>query len=298
MSYKLFCYTPATLLLIRLIALSLVVWHVQPLFALAFASYTPNRVNVPLLSSPKLNATTPVGGHVVVDIQRTHTIFLPLVVAPGTTRPVMPGVPLDPYATQTGEGTFYGATGGGNCMFDPTPENLMVAAMNHTDYANALLCGAYIEVQGPAGTVMVRIVDRCPECRPGDVDLSREAFARIADPIQGRVPIRWRIISPGSHDLSGPIAYRFKEGSNQYWTAIQVRNHRNPVYRLEYRADDGSFQPLERQEYNYFVAPQGLGPGPYTLRVTDIYGHTLIDSGITLIEAGMIVGSGQFPPQP
>lgn len=77
-----------------------------------------------------------------------------------------------------------------------------------------------------------------------------------------------------------------------------MRNHRNPVYRLEYRAADGSFQPLERQEYNYFVAPQGLGPGPYTLRVTDIYGHTLIDSGIILIEAGVVVGSGQFPPQP
>lgn len=289
MFYQLFCY---------LITLSLAIWHVQPLFALRYALYISNRGDVPPATPPTLYVINPVNHGVVVNTQRTHTIFLPLVVAPGSARPVVPGLPLDPYATHTGEGTFYGATGGGNCMFDPTPDNLMVAAMNHTDYANALLCGAYIEVQGPAGTVIVRIVDRCPECRPGDVDLSREAFARIADPIQGRVPISWRIISPDSRDLSGPIAYRFKEGSSQYWTAIQVRNHRNPVYRLEYQAADGAFQPLERHEYNYFVAPQGLGPGPYTLRVTDIYGHTLIDSGITLIEAGVVAGNGQFPPQP
>lgn len=143
MSHKLFCYTPATLLLMRLIALILVVWPVQPLFALALASYQKRPA-----SHPTLNITTPAGYNAVMDLQRTHTIFLPLVVAPGNTRTVMPGLPLDPFATHTGEGTFYGATGGGNCMFDPTPENLMVAAMNHTDYANALLCGAYIEVQG------------------------------------------------------------------------------------------------------------------------------------------------------
>ncbi|WP_231925164.1 RlpA-like double-psi beta-barrel domain-containing protein [Micromonospora purpureochromogenes] len=27
-------------------------------------------------------------------------------------------------------------------------------------------------------------MDQCPECEPGHLDLSREAFAEIADPVQ------------------------------------------------------------------------------------------------------------------
>ena len=52
-------------------------------------------------------------------------------------------------------------------------------------------CGKYINVRGPNGTVKVKIVDTCPPCKSGDVDLSPEAFGRIADFAKGRVPISW-----------------------------------------------------------------------------------------------------------
>lgn len=198
-----------------------------------------------------------------------------------------------PDVFHTGEGTYYDATGAGNCSFDPSPQDLMVAAMNHTDYAQAALCGAYVEVIGPKGSVTVKIVDRCPECAPGDIDLSKEAFALIADLVAGRVPIRWRIVSP---ELQGPIVYRFKEGSNPYWTAVQIRNHRNPVARFEYRVSAGAFKAVPRTDYNYFVEDQGMGAGPYTFRVTDIYGNVLQDSGMPFVEGGEIPGSAQFPP--
>lgn len=194
-----------------------------------------------------------------------------------------------------GEGTYYDATGAGNCSFDPSPENLMVAAMNETDYANAALCGAYIDVEGPEGKATVRIVDRCPECAPGDVDLSPEAFVLIADLVAGRVPIRWHIVSP---ELAGPIIYRFKGGSNQWWTAVQIRNHRNPVAKVEYRLQNGEFKAIPRMNYNYFVEADGMGPGPYTFRVTDMYGNVLQDSNIPHMEGGEVAGSGQFPPGP
>jgi expansin (peptidoglycan-binding protein) len=167
--------------------------------------------------------------------------------------------------------------------------------MNHADYDNAALCGAFIEIVGPKGRVTVRIVDRCPECARGDVDMSPQAFARIADLSAGRVPIRWRIVSPA---LTGPIAYRFKEGSSQWWTAVQIRNHRNPVARFEYLRSDGQWQTVPREMYNYFVASSGMGPGPYTFRVTDMYGNVLIDAGVPLIEGGVINGAAQFPPAP
>lgn len=193
---------------------------------------------------------------------------------------------------RTGEGTFYGATGAGNCSFDPSPDNLMVAAMNETDYDSARLCGAYVEATGPQGTVVVRIVDRCPECQPGDIDFSAEAFALIADPIDGRVPISWRIISP---ELDGPIVYRYKEGSSQYWTAVQIRNHRNPVAKFEYQTSDGQFKTVPREMYNYFVEPSGMGPGPYTFRVTDIYGNIITDSNVPFIDSGTVSSGSQFP---
>lgn len=223
-----------------------------------------------------------------------QTVLLPLVVKPGSSQTV-PGLPWDPYATRTGQATYYTATGAGNCSYEATPDDLMVAAMNQVDYANSLICGAYVEITGPKGMVTVRIADRCPECPVGNIDLSQEAFARIANPVDGRVPITWRIVSPA---LGDPIAYRFKEGSSQWWTAVQIRNHRNPVYKVEYRTAAGAWKTLARQEYNYFIDDQGMGPGPYTLRVTDIYGHVITDNNIPLTVGGIVAGSAQFPPQP
>ncbi|NJP04682.1 MAG: hypothetical protein HC837_03150 [Chloroflexaceae bacterium] len=220
-------------------------------------------------------------------------VFVPLIIRGNVGGDASEAPPDDPPDNEvhTGQATFYGATGAGNCSFDATPDNLMVAAMNTTDYANALLCGAYVEVTGADGVVTVRIVDRCPECGPGHIDLSAEAFAAIADPIQGIVPISWVIVSP---ELAGPLVYRFKEGSSQYWTAVQVRNHRNPIATLEYQTSDGSFTMVPREMYNYFVEAGGMGPGPYTFRVTDIYGQVLVDEGIELIEAGEVSGAAQF----
>lgn len=212
-------------------------------------------------------------------------LFLPLVSAP--LAPIPFGYVHD------GEGTYYAATGAGNCGFPATPDNLMVAALNLTDYANAALCGAYIRVHGPSGSVDVRVVDSCPPCAPGDVDLSLEAFAHIANPVAGRVPITWQLLS---YPLDGPIVYHFKDGSNPWWTAIQIRNHRNPVVSVEWLDGGGTYRQLPRTSYNYFVAYSGLGPGPYTFRVTDIFGNTLADSGIPLLDDADFMGSGQFPP--
>jgi expansin (peptidoglycan-binding protein) len=218
-----------------------------------------------------------------------HTVFVPLILKLGST-------PSGGGAIHTGEATYYTeADGGGNCSFDPTPQDLMVGAMNQTDYANSAICGAYVELTGPNGTITIRIVDRCPECPAGNIDLSPSAFAKIAELSKGRVPISWRIVSP---DISGPIRYHFKEGSSQWWTAVQIRNHRNPIAKLEFLDSNGQFVAMERLEYNYFLRPgdaKGLGPGPYTFRVTDSYGNVLTDSGIALKEAGEVAGSAQFP---
>ena len=220
----------------------------------------------------------------VARAQSGHSVYLPVVMA-------MRANPV-----HTGIATYYDATGAGACLFDPSPQDLNVAAMNAEEYNTAAWCGAYVRVVGPKGNVTVRIVDLCPECKAGHLDLSRQAFAQIADLPLGRVPITWQLISPA---LSGPIAYHFKDGSNQWWTAVQVRNHRNPIARLEYRTSGGLWVTVARTDYNYFVQTNpGMGPGPYMFRVTDVYGNTLTDSNIPHVENGTVNGAGQFPPGP
>ncbi len=191
----------------------------------------------------------------------------------------------------TGEGTYYDADGTGSCSFDASPGDLLVAAMNAPDYGAATWCGACLEVTGPMGTVVVRVVDQCPGCAHGDLDLSREAFEMISPLAAGRVPITWHAVAC---EVSGPIAYHFKDGANAYWTAIQIRDHRYPIARVEARTGD-AWQPIERVEYNYFVESDGLGAGPYALRVTDTRGHVVEDAAIELGDDVTRTGAEQFP---
>ena len=116
---------------------------------------------------------------------------LPAPAATSLWLPLVLNQPAPANPVHTGIATYYNANGDGACMFGPSPGDLMVSAMNSPEYGNAAACGAYVHVIGPKGQVTVRIVDLCPECNAGHLDLSREAFARIADLPQGRVDITW-----------------------------------------------------------------------------------------------------------
>jgi expansin (peptidoglycan-binding protein) len=192
--------------------------------------------------------------------------------------------------TEHGDGTYYAADGSGNCSFDPSPNDLLVAAMDAPLYAGSAVCGECVAITGPKGQVTVRIVDQCPGCKAGDLDLSPQAFGMIADLSAGRVPISWNVVPC---NVQGNVAYRFKEGSNAYWTAIQVRNHRLPIAKLEWMKG-GAWVELPRQDYNYFVDANGTGSAGFAVRVTAIDGQTLTDM-LPAVSPGLVVtGAGQF----
>jgi expansin (peptidoglycan-binding protein) len=196
-------------------------------------------------------------------------------------------------AIHRGEATFYGATGEGALGFDATDDR-MITAMNTIDLYGSDAAGGHVKVKGPKGEVTVKVVDELPEQRKGALDLSQEAFAKIADPVDGRVPIEWEFVDG---DVEGPIQYKFKEGSNEYWTAIQVRNHRTRVKEVEVQKDDGSWENLNRESYNYFTSPSGgMGPGPYNIRVTDVNGQVVEDKNVPFSPGSVVDGKSQFPP--
>ena len=204
-----------------------------------------------------------------------------------------PPVSCDTPEMHTGEGTYYDfADGSGNCGFPATPDDLRVAAMNQTDYAGSAACGTCARITGPTGSVTVRVVDRCPECAPGDIDLSPSAFDEIAERSAGRVPIAWTYVPC---DVAGGLVYHFKDGSNPWWTGVQVRNHRHAIVRFEVADDTGAFREVPRLNYNYFVDDGGMGEGPFTFRVTDVYGNVATDTGIPLLDDADAPGVAQFP---
>jgi expansin (peptidoglycan-binding protein) len=155
----------------------------------------------------------------------------------------------------------------------------MIAAMNTTDYETSRACGAYVLVRAANGkSITVRITNGCPlPCAPGQLDLSQEAFAELADLEVGRIPITWRLLSPGT---SNTISIRYKTGSSPYWCGIQAIGHRNPVAHLEVKTG-GGWRQLPRTEYNYFLSADGSGCGN-SIRITDIYGEQLTITGIAL----------------
>ena len=99
-----------------------------------------------------------------------------------------------PAVDYSGEATYYAADGTGACGFKASPNDLNVAALNKSQYAKSW-CGQCALVTGPKGSVKVRIVDLCPGCARGDLDLSQQAFTAIAALSAGRVKITWHVVA-------------------------------------------------------------------------------------------------------
>jgi len=193
----------------------------------------------------------------------------------------------------SGVATFYTtADGTGACLYDKDTSDTHIAALNVSDWAGSAWCGACVDITGPsANTVRIRIVDECPDCMPGQLDLHPGAFAELAPTSQGRIPITWTFVAC---DVTGPVQYKYKDGSNPYWTAVQVRNSRYPISKFESSQDGLNFVEAQRQDYNYFLNGSGFGTGMVHVRITGESGEVLEDT-LPPVQANAInAGAAQF----
>ena len=175
-------------------------------------------------------------------------------------------------AVHKGKATFYDMGGGtGNCSFPSVPANDLFVALGADEYGNAAACGSYLDVTGPKGKVRVKVIDSCPPCTPGHIDLSRTAFGKIADHVTGIIPVTFKaVVNPS---VPGPLSIRFEGGSSRYWMAFNVDNHGNPLRTVQVRTGGGSFVSATRQKHNVWVVDGGAGAGPFQVRMTDVYGR-------------------------
>ena len=90
------------------------------------------------------------------------------------------------------------------------------------------------------------------------------------------------------------IRYHFQGEAGDYWFAVQIRNHRNPIYSVEVNVD-GQWRQASRSDYNYWVLNQCCGSGPFSLRIEDIFGNQIVNDGIVLSAGLETPGQGQFP---
>lgn len=192
----------------------------------------------------------------------------------------------------TGQATFYTLQGGGgNCSYPGPPANRLYAAVSPAEYAKAAACGGMLDVAGPLGTVRVTVIDQCPECKLGHIDLSAEAFARIAKPSDGLVPVTYTVVRNPAP--AGDLAFRIQEGASQYWFSLLVINNGNPLAKVEVHGPSGGWLNLTRADYNYWIYEPGAGPGPFSVRVTDVLGNVAVAGGIRLAP-GAVQHSGQY----
>lgn len=205
------------------------------------------------------------------------------------------GVPDCPavFEALDGVATYYAADGGGNCSFAPSSD-LLVTAVAAPDWAGSAQCGRCLEVWGPEGRIVVRVVDQCPECAAGHLDLSASAFDLIADPVQGIVPVSFRSIDC---PVTGNVTVHQKDGVNVWWFAVQVRNARYGIASIELRENGSAiWQAMARQDYNYFLLTSGPGLAfPVALRITDVHLHQIVENVVTVIPDGDTPGAHQLP---
>jgi len=199
-----------------------------------------------------------------------------------------------------GEGTFYGGvagSSGGNCGIPVPLDDTLHCGLNNIDYDTANACGACIQIWGPKGDVVVKVVDRCPECKEGDIDMTPQAFFQLAEDRDGRVDISWKFVECPVQN----IKLFYKEGSSQYWAGVQFRDIKYPIKKFEYLNEvTGEYTEIKREMYNFWVNPTGFDvdkstAGPYNFRIEDYNNQVLVLNDIPFQANGELDLGVQFP---
>ncbi len=187
-----------------------------------------------------------------------------------------------------GEGTQYGGvagSNGGNCGIWVDSSNSYTCALNQSQYDSSSACGACIHAYGPLGDVQVQVVDRCPECAQGDIDFATGAFLQIATLEQGRVSIRWQFV-PCALAIDDPsIHITVDSGTSAWYFKAMFDNLYVALASVDYLDAEGNWILLQREMYNYFIAPSGIEGGksflsPHTFRLTSVAGEQLVVNAV------------------
>ncbi|WP_433073068.1 expansin EXLX1 family cellulose-binding protein [Dactylosporangium sp. CA-052675] len=175
-----------------------------------------------------------------------------------------------------GSASYYTAGRNGMCNLG-TPADGAYAAVGRAEYAGGKGCGTLLDVTGPNGTTRVQVVDLCPGCPAGKIDLGKGSFAKIGALSAGIIPVTYTTVRDPQ---VGPLRVRVKGGKGYSSLSVVVDNHGNPLSTVELQQGD-SFVALRHGEDNTWTGPSGLN-GTVSLRISDVYGHQALVAGLAL----------------
>lgn len=151
-------------------------------------------------------------------------------------------IPLLDSGLSFGDITTYGSvsqpapSSGGACNYGPTQVYAFAAIQVHQipgdmrgQWQDGKNCGQCLAVSArtPSGweTTVVRIMDKCPDAHCG-VDLGGLPAKALMGEKPGRYSGKWTWVSCAGHPATfdGPPTLFVKEGSNAFWSLVQVRN--------------------------------------------------------------------------
>ena len=213
-----------------------------------------------------------------------------------------------------GRATFFDAAnpagGLGNSGFDiPAQDQLhKVVAINNVQWNGSEASGAFMEVSGPKqregeAPIIVQVTDQLWE-RADGMDMSAEAFEKVADPVDGIVNIDYQLVGPADdyvtaygHRIGDGIVVEGIADSNPWYPTLRLNNHRYPVESVELIESDGDLIEMERGSDNRFILEETEPVyGAQDLLVTDIFGQqvTLEDIDISNGSDADVVTGEQF----
>ncbi|EGZ14542.1 hypothetical protein PHYSODRAFT_508222 [Phytophthora sojae] len=182
-----------------------------------------------------------------------------------------------------GEGTSYtlGQVSAGNCnfMYDPGVGDYY-AALNSEQWDSTLNCGRCAEVScadsrcsDTSSTVTVFIVDKCPECSQGDLDLSPTVFKQLTGSDPSRYSIRWKFVDC---PVSGNVQYCTKSGSSSSWLAVQPANFANGVASMKIANQDVTM--VDSCYYFLLNGGSNVDMSAVDIELTSISGETITET--------------------
>ena len=178
------------------------------------------------------------------------------------------------------------------------------AAIDPTTFGVAEACGACVRIALSNVVVDAMIVDLGSSRLAADrtrLGVNKTALDLLLPDgstfVAAGVPWNYIACAPAATGMT----FTLQQGSNTTYAALLIQNHRYRLQTVEYKSGT-TFKPLLRTLYNYWVSPAGMGAGPFTIRLTDVNGAVVEQSGIPLVPGTPFHGQVQFlfarPPNP
>ena len=221
-----------------------------------------------------------------MNLKPVHAFLITLLLASDTA--IAKNSLLSIYKTQqTGDATYFIESTAGRCTITPTLPlwsdsityqvaipSVQYAAGNQSAACGLCLAGTYLGTGSgnstPPNNFTALVVDECPGCKAGDLDLAQ-------NDADGRWDITWQAIDcpVGNNKL----AYLL-QGSNPFYLKLGVRNHRIGIKALQIQSQANTpYITASRTSDNFFICNSCPEPlqFPMPIRILGVNNQVIND---------------------